>query len=149
MALIRWAIEARSTGLGDKMDLDIQANFGLFWSGATLVHERGHGGRRLQVHRSVPVENRAASYIVVIYSGNRFEGWITLSPEGEGPRIHGNLVTKEFESYSVSIDSFAGGPFELADLAGRLLDYGYKFPPDSGVTADHFVWTKKPKVPNR
>lgn len=122
---------------------DVQAAFSLFWAGATVVHKRSHAGRVLEVLQSAPVENRPTSYLCAI-GGERHEGFITLSPEGASPRIQGNLVALEHESYSVRIDSFTGGPFEFADLVCRLLDYNYKFPPDAGVTADNLVWTKKP-----
>jgi hypothetical protein len=89
-------------------------------------------------------------YLCIITDISRLEGKLTLSPEGfrfpwgAVPPVDGVLITRDHESYHVRRDSFAGGPVELADLACQLLDYEYKFPPEAGVTADNFVWIRKP-----
>jgi hypothetical protein len=123
---------------------DIHAEMSRFWQGASVIHERIHRGRKLTVYESAVVDERPPSFIVVLNDGERFEGWLVLSPEGSVPRIHGPLTTRDHESYNVRLDSFAGGPLELADLACRLLDYDYKFPPEAGATPVNWVWTEKP-----
>lgn len=126
------------------MTFDMHAEFARFWEGASLVHQRTCLNRRLEVYQSRPGASRAPSYIVIIYDGERFEGRLALSPEGSTPRVDGVLISRDHESYRVRRDSFVGESREIADLACQLLDYEYKFPPEAGVTADNFVWTKKP-----
>lgn len=125
-------------------DRDLHADFSALWADSTVIHQRSHGVRTLKVGRSAPMEGILPSFLCVITDVDRFEGRLTLSPEGSVPRVAGVLINRDHESYRVQRDAFIGGPLELVDLACQLLDYEYKFPPEAEITADNFVWTTKP-----
>jgi hypothetical protein len=88
-------------------------------------------------------EEQPATFLCSISFEGRHEGYLTLSPQGTIPRVHGVLVRAINDSFIVRLDSLEGGPIEFADLTCRLLDYNYQFPPDSGVTPTNLVWDKK------
>jgi hypothetical protein len=113
---------------------DPHAVFTRFWSGAKCVYEGAHDGRDLSVYESAPADDRKPSYLCEIGNRGTLEGWITLVHDGSQPRIQGFLVRKEFGSYSLKRELFAGGTKELVEYACRMLDYNYEFPADAGVT---------------
>lgn len=125
-------------------DADPLGQFGLLWHTAHVVHHREHAGRVLSVMERQRRSAEEPLLLCWIEDHGRAEGCLTFVPGGR-PSLTGSLIRKDHELYSVSIDWQGAGPVELAEVACRLLDYEYQFPPNSGVKSANFVWSERPK----
>jgi hypothetical protein len=88
------------------MDPDPRAAFGLFWHEGRVIHEQTHVGRALQIIENKHPEEQPASFLCSISFEGRHEGFLTLSPSGTAPRLHGFLVRGMDDSFIVRLDSF-------------------------------------------